>query len=309
MYNEEVKSDFIKDYMRNRVVAFTSLTGLFNKTEEHECKLKKDCSQFTKEEILNMYKNFKAKSLSVLENYNVHLKRYTAYRLHKKQINTDNSYSELTKDMIKECLDPEIQEQLYVTREELNDIENELFNYTDKAIVEALWNGISGKSMCDLVSLNEDMISPDKDSIIFPDGRIVGIDQKLVVFLEKAFRETEYICYGETLKVEKVEGQGSLYKARSNAYAQMTEDVRFRWVYRKIQNYRKYLDIPLLTMKNIQASGLLHKLQTEMKKNNCSMREVLATEKGKKLAVQYGYKPNHYIDVIIDKFNEYQEQA
>lgn len=44
MYNEEVKSDFIKDYMRNRVVAFTSLTGLFNKTEEHECKLKKDCS-------------------------------------------------------------------------------------------------------------------------------------------------------------------------------------------------------------------------------------------------------------------------
>lgn len=63
-----------------------------------------------------MYKNFKAKSLSVLENYNVHLKRYTAYRLHKKQINTDNSYSELTKDMIKECLNPEIQEQLYVTR-------------------------------------------------------------------------------------------------------------------------------------------------------------------------------------------------
>lgn len=42
MYNEEVKSDFIKDYMRNRVVAFTSLTGLFNKTEEHECKLKKE---------------------------------------------------------------------------------------------------------------------------------------------------------------------------------------------------------------------------------------------------------------------------
>ena len=68
-------------------------------------------------------------------------------------------------------IDPELQKQMYITREQLDDIEDELFNYTDKAIVEALWHGISGKSMRDLTSLHEKMFDEDKTSLIFPDGR------------------------------------------------------------------------------------------------------------------------------------------
>lgn len=305
MYNKEAKAEFIEDYMRSRVVAFTSLTGLFKKTEGYEQKFDKDCSQFTKEEIINMYKTFGAKSVSVLENYNVHLKRYTAYRLYFKKIEGENLYQDITKDILKECINPEIQKQLYVTREELDDIENELFNYTDKAIVEALWHGISGKSMKDLVALERNMLSDDKRSLIFPDGRIVKISTKLSEYLDKAFDETEYLCYGPTTKVEKVVGHGALYKERSNARGVESDDQKFRFIYRKIQNYRKHLDIPMLTMKNIQASGLLWHLQNEMKSSGLSMREVLATERGKELAQQYGYKLDHYIDVIVDKFNSY----
>ena len=305
MYNKEAKAEFIEDYMRSRVVAFTSLTGLFKKTEGYEQKFDKDCSQFTKEEIINMYKTFGAKSVSVLENYNVHLKRYTAYRLYFKKIEGENAYQDITKDILKECIDPEIQKQLYITREELDDIEDELFNYTDKAIVEALWHGISGKSMRDLVSLDRKMFSDDKHSLIFPDGRIIKISQKLSEYLDKAFDETEYLCYGSTMKVEKLNGYDTLYKERSNVRGVESDDQKFRFIYRKIQNYRKHLDIPMLTMKNIQASGLLWHLQNEMKTSGLSMREVLSTEKGKELAQQYGYKPDHYVDVIVDKFNDY----
>lgn len=302
MYNKEAKAEFIKDYMRSRVVALTSLTGLFNKTEEFEQKYNKDCSQFTKEEIIYMYKEFGAKSVSVLENYNVHLKRYTALRIYQKQIFNENAYEDVTKDVIKGCIDPEMQKQLYVTREELDDIENELFNYTDKAIVEALWCGISGKSMKDLISLERKMFSYDKRSLIFPDGRIVKITEKLSEYLDRAFDETEYLCYGATMKVEKLSGYGTLYKERSNARGVESDDQKFRYIYRRVQNYRNYLDMPMLTMKNIQASGLLHQLQEEMQNSDLSMRDVLTTEKGKKLALQYGYKPEHYVDVIVDKF-------
>lgn len=302
MYNKEAKAEFIKDYMRSRVVAFTSLTGLFKKTEGYEQKLNKDCSQFTEEEALDMYRNFGAKSVSVLENYNVHLKRYTALRLYTKQISGENVYQNISKDTLKGCIDPEIQKQLYVTREELDDIENELFNYTDKAIVEALWHGISGKSMRDLVSLERKMFSDNKRSLIFPDGRIIKISKKLSEYLDKAFDETEYLCYGATMKVEKLSGYGTLYKERSNARGVESDDQKFRYIYRRVQNYRTYLDMPMLTMKNIQASGLLHQLQKEMKNSDLSMREVLATERGKELALQYGYKLDHYIDVIVDKF-------
>lgn len=305
-YNEEVKSEFIRDYLRSKVVAATSLSGLFNKTEMFETQLGKDCSQFTKDEILNMYRQFNAKSAKVLENYTVYLKHYTAFRLYHGQINTENEYLNLTKDIIKSCLDSDIQKQMFLSREQLDDIENELLNYTDKAIVEALWHGISGKSMCDLVSLNRSMLSDDKRSLIFSDGRIVLISQKLSEYLDKAFDETEYLCYGNTLRVERMVGYDTLYKERANAYQAPTPDVYFRWVYRRVQNYRKHLDIPLLTMKTIQASGLWYFIQQGISQQQCSIREFLASSEGKALAVQYGYKPEHYVDVIIDKFADYQ---
>ena len=305
-YNEEAKAEFIKDYMRSRIVAATSLSGMFNKTEMFESELGKDCSQFTKDEILNMYKQFGAKSVNVLGNYNVYLKSYTAYRLYTKQINNENAYESINKDDLKKCLDPKILKQIYITREQLDDIENELLNYTDKAIVEALWHGISGKSMIDLTSLNKEMLSEDGKTIFFSNGKIVQISEKLSEYLQKAFHEMDYLCYGASLRVERLVGEGNLYKERANAHAVDSDDVKFRWVYRKIQNYRKYLDIPMLTMKTIQASGLLHVLQNGMRQNDCSMREFLSTEKGRELALQYGYKLDHYVDVIADKYSQYQ---
>lgn len=304
-YNEEAKAEFIKDYMRSRVVAATSLSGIFNKTACFERELGKDCSCFTREKIIDMYKRFGAKSVNVLGNYNVYLKSYTAYRLYYKQIDGENAYESINKDDLKQCIDPDIQKQIYLTREELDDIENELLNYTDKAIVEALWNGISGKSMRDITSLNENMLLKKENKIKFSDGRIIKISKKLSEYLQKAFKETEYLCYGKTLKVEHLVGAGNLYKERANSHAADSDDVRFRWIYRRIQNYRKYLDISMLTMKTIQASGLLHELQNGMKENDCSLRKFLATEKGKELAIQYGYKPDHYVDVIADKFSQY----
>ena len=304
-YNEEAKAEFIKDYMRSRIVAATSLSGMFNKTSLFESKLDKDCSKFTRDEILNMYKQFGARSVNVLGNYNVYLKSYTAYRLYTKQINNENSYENVNKDDLKKCLDPDILKQIYITREQLDDIENELLNYTDKAIVEALWHGISGKSMRDLTSLNRNMLSKDKRSIVFPNGKIIQISEKLSEYLQKAFSEMDYLCYGSTLRVEKLVGEGNLYKERANAHAGDSDDVRFRWIYRKVQNYRKHLDIPMLTMKTIQASGLLYALQNGMKQDNCTMREFLSTEKGRELALQYGYKLDHYVDVITDKYSQY----
>ena len=50
MYENDKKEGFIKDYLRSRVVAQTSLYSLFRKIEPYEEKLGKDCSQFTEEE-------------------------------------------------------------------------------------------------------------------------------------------------------------------------------------------------------------------------------------------------------------------
>ena len=300
-FNSEVKEKFIKDYMRSRVVMYTSLTGLFNKTAYFEDLKGKDCCNFSQKEIIEMYKEFQAKSVNVLENYNVHLKSYTAYCIYN-NICIENHYTDITKELLLNCIDPNIQKQKFITREQLDDIEDELYNWTDKAIIECLWNGISGKSMEDLVSLNRSMISADKKYIWFNDNRKIEITPKLYEYLNKAFDEDMYVCYGEVVRVRKLNGQDCLYKEMDNAHTLDSDDKFFRWVYRRIMTYKKYVGLPMLTMKNIQASGLLHKIKEGMEQNNLELREFLYTDEGKILAQQYGYNLNSYVDVLSNKF-------
>ena len=308
-YNAENKKAFIESYIVRRVVARTSLTGLFNKIKPFEDRYEKDCSLFDRAQALEMYKLFGAKSVEVLANYNTYLRNYTDFMAHQQQGEQDNVYYGINKDALKACLDPKILSQKYFSREQLDDIEDELLNYTDKAIVEALWHGIGGDSMCDLVSLERKMLNAKKDILILNDGRKISISPKFAEFLDKAFAETEYICYGRTFRIAQLFGFDSLYKERANACAAPSPDVSFRWVYRKILKYKEYLGIPMMTMKTIQASGLLHMLTAEMRKTNCSMRQFLSTNKGKELAMQYGYDEGHYIDVIANKFNGNEEQT
>lgn len=303
-YNEEVKIQFINDYKRSRIVAETSLTGMFNKTYKYEQQKGKDCHSFSRKEILAMYKGFDAKSVHVLENYNVYLKSYSIFCMHHGLCKTNN-YADINKAMLLKCLDTEILNQKFLTREQLDDIEDELYNYTDKALLELLWEGISGKSMEDIVALNRSMISEDKEYICFNDGRKVKMSQKLYNYLDKAFSEKEYMCYGTTVRVKKLIGDDCLYKEMDNAYTVDSDDKFFRWVYRRVQTYRKHVDMPLLTMKALAASGLLYKIKNAMEKNSLGLREFLYTEEGKALAQQYGYKLNSYVDVIANKFIDF----
>ena len=303
MYQSEMKEGFIKDYMRSRIVARTSLYSLFRKTEPFEEENKKDCSQFSQEEVLTMYTAFKAKSVYVLLNYNVFLKAYCAWKQYYKKETTTKSYDNITIDLLKPCIPPDSMK--FLSREDITDIEIQLYNDTDRAIVECLWEGISGPSMNDLISINRNVINHDEKTIYFPDGKIVQLTDKLYDLLLKAFDETEYMCYGETLRVKKLIGAGSLYKERDNAHATDSADRRFRWVYRKLQNFRDHVGIPGLTMKNIHISGMYHYLCQGMQETGLELRDFLKSEDGQNLAKKYGFHSEFYVDNLTHRFKEF----
>ena len=181
MYQNEMKEGFIKDYMRSRVVAKTSLYSLFRKVEPYEEKLGKDCSRFTKEEILEMYKEFGAKSIYVLLNYNTILKAYCAWMKHYHGLENEITYEEINTDMVKPLVAENANKTL--SREEIIEIEDQLYNWTDKAIVECLWEGLSGNSMRDLVGLEESMINHKEKQIHLPDGRVFDLTSRLYELL------------------------------------------------------------------------------------------------------------------------------
>lgn len=300
MYQSETKESFIKDYMRSRVVAQTSLYSLFRKTEKYEESLEKDCSQFTQDEILKMYEEFQAKSVYVLLNYNVILKAYCAWKKYYHNLETEIAYENITRNM----LEPLIPKRNVLSREDVTDIEDQLYNWTDKAIIEALFEGLSGNSMKDLVSVEENMIDHQNKQLIFPDGRVFDLTDKLYTLLIKACDETEYVCYGSTLRVKQLIGSGRLYKERDNAHAMDSDDKYFRWVYRKVQNARKHVGIDNLTMKNLAAAGLIYYLRKGMDTTGLELKPFLLTEMGGKIMDKYGYDSAFRVDNVINRYGQ-----
>ena len=303
MYNSDTKESFIKDYLRSRVVARTSLYSLFRKTEPFEERNNKDCSQFNQDEVLTMYREFKAKSVYTLLNYNTILKAYCAWKRYYHKEKDTESYENITIELLKPCVPKDANK--FLSREEITEIENQLYNQTDRAILECLWEGLSGPSMIDLVSINKSMMNSKDKALYFPDGRIVQVTDRLYELLIKAFDETEYMCYGESLRVKKLIGVGSLYKERDNAHAADSNDKAFRWVYRKVQNFRDHVGIPGLTMKNIHISGMYHYLCQGMQETGLDLKSFLRSDDGKELAIKYGFHSEFYVDNLAHRFKDF----
>lgn len=300
MYNENMKEGFCKDYLRSRIIQKTSLYGLFRKIESYEEKLNKDASEFTKEEALAMYKSLKSRSVYTLMNNNTILKAYCAWLKYYNKLNVEIAYENINIEDLKLCVDKNAHKVL--SREEITEIEEQLLNVTDMAIIECLFQGIAGPSMRDITELNESMLDKSNSCLVFPDGRVLYIGSRLCDLLDEAFREETYICYGDTLRVKQLNGVGKLFKDRDNVHAADSDDKRFRAVYRKIQVIRNYVGIKELTMKGIAASGMVYSLRKYLGETGLDLKEYLQTESGQLLMERYGYHSEHRIDNVIHRF-------
>ena len=294
MYNQEQKEKFIEEYLRSKVIAKTSLYAILKKTEPFEEKHNKDVSIFNRDDILDMFAEFKAKSINSLLNYCVVLKHYSRW-----VTGESNAFESIEKADLVGFVNKDA--NILLTREELDDIEAELLNWADKAIVELLWEGVAGKSMEDLYSVSQECV---QGNMLCVNGKEYPMTERLKELLPKAFAEEETMSYGETSKIIEVYGKGRIYKERANMRGVDTPDSRFRYFYRRIQMFRDYLDIPGLTMKNIQSSGLWHYLQLGMEEKKLGLREFLKTKQGEILAKRYGFG-GYWVDNVAQKYEQY----
>lgn len=303
MYQNKMKEGFIEDYLRSRVVSKTSLYGLFRRIECFEINANKDCSQFTKEEVLQIFTELKSRSIYTLLNNVVILKAYCRYIQYYHKESTTDSYEGITIEDLRPCVNEKASRLL--SRDEVIEIEDNLLNYTDAAIVECLFAGIAGDSMKDIAELERHMLDKKNKCLVFPDGRVFDITDRLIDLLDKAFDEENYLCYGETLRVKKLIGKGKLFKDRDNAHAADSDDRRFRAVYRKIQLARNHVGIKELTMKTLTASGFLYELQQGMSKTGLELKQFLKTKIGERLMDRYGYDSEFRVDNVFHRYRQY----
>ena len=237
MYNRELKELFIPFYAKQRLnVKEQVIQKLFEKVQVFEEAAQKDCSEFTEDEILSMYKEFESISPVSLLQQNTILSAYTLFAIHQTGKHMQNAYEPLTVGDLKQC----VCETELITRKQLSDLEDQLLNDVDKAILECLWEGISGNArLSDLVSLEDSMID-HKTKEIQINGNKRQLTDRLYRLLNRAFKENSYQCFpnaknGEIMVIELANDPGKLYKLRWNAdQSKQSARTRYDWVFRKI---------------------------------------------------------------------------
>ena len=302
--------EFITDYQRSRVVAIASVRAALNRALEFEKKFQKVFYEFTEEEVIEMYKTVDAISVRSLQNINLTLKHAARWMLHSQKKDIGNIYDKITKDLIQECVNTEKKDNLVISKEQLVDIQNDLLNYVDKALLLLLFEGVGGQKLKELMFLDWDQVSRQDLRIYFRNGKTVDITPEDYELLHQAFQEDELMSFGTTSRVSKVKSLG-LYKVRFNALSDNDDitnegDVerRYRYAQRRLILISKDLGINL-TSSGIQDSGFLHYIKEGMRNDGLDFLEFIKTEECKALARRYDLYTDLYVQIVKEKFYKY----
>lgn len=313
MYTGELELEkFLKEYGRSRVIIETTTRATLNRAVGFEHRFNKPFYQFTTEEALEMYKDVHAISVVSLQNNNLVLKhaaRWFAFQYNKE---VSDAYETMTKEQLSTVVDVEKQRSMILSREDVDNIQSNLLNAIDRAIVEMLFQGVGGESLKELTFMDASNVDLTNHVLYFRTGKVIPVTDGICNMLMEAFVEDELMSFGSTSRVSKVTGNG-LYKIRCNVLSENANpndkaDVerRYRWTQRRLILMSQDLGVKL-TAGGLQASGLLHHIKLCVKEMGLGFREFVKMEKCRELAQRYDIRSEFYAQVLVEKFGQYFE--
>ena len=300
--------EFLEIILNNKQLAETTSRATLNQLLQFENKKNKNFYDFTKDDIIEMYTESKSISDRTLQNKNLLLKEFNDYICESKNLTKDNVYADINKEDLLKCTNSEKRESSILSREQLTELEDELFNQTDKGVLEALFLGLGGYKLKELAFFNADNIK--NRSIIYLGNKYFAISQKQCELLTKACCETELISFGVTMRKSKCVSHG-LFKERFNALSSSANrnseddlERRYRFFQRRLMLMSDYLGINITSGK-VQESGFLHLLKLDIVESGLKFEEYIKTQQAKKLANRFDIHTDLYPQVLKEKFGRY----
>ena len=311
MYTSEKEIEaFLTEYKRSKVIIETTARAALNRAIEFEHKFSKPFYQFTTEEALEMYESAHAVSVVSLQNTNLLLKNASRWFCYKKNDVLDSAYEKITKDLLETVIDTEKQKSLILSREDVDDIKANLLNYTDKAIIEALFLGFGSLWLRELSFFEISQVDTSDYVVYFKTGKSIPIDKETYELFKAACEEDELLSFGSTARVAKVVSHG-IYKLRANALSSNSDwnsegdmERRYRFLLRRLTLISKDLGVKI-SPTGLQSSGLLWHLQQGIKETGMTFREYVKTEAACDLARRYDILTAFQSQVLIQKYEQY----
>jgi hypothetical protein len=227
-----------------------------------------------------------------------------------KGLGVKSLYEDMTKELMQECVDVNRKESLILSKEDLEEIQSQLLNDSDKCILLLLFEGVGGQKLKELMFMNWDQVGSKDLKVYFRSGKVIDITPQDYELLRQGFQEEELISFGTTNRISKVKSLG-LYKSRFNSLSDNdditnTEDVerRYRYAQRRMILISKDLGITM-TSGSVQESGFLHYIKEGIQQSGLDFLQYIKTEECKALARRYDLYTDLYVQIVKEKFYKY----
>ena len=267
MYNKEIKESFLQYLIDEE--GFTDETihvfrFVFYKSYDVEDILQKDMYDFNMSELKQVLLNANKSTLNSVRAFASMMKKYIDGAIHTGLVNSNiNPMDMFTTKDYEECIDKS--KKLFISEDELIEIEDQLVNYQDKVILRLLFEGVNGYEVSEIINLKKYDVNYEEKQLRLYDNkngeRFVTVSDRCLDIIEKAINEKVYYArngdktsahgkseyeYFETDHVIK-----NVLTGRTKGEADKTV------IYRRMNMIKEMFDIPYLTIKNVWRSGMI----------------------------------------------------
>lgn len=319
MVDAEIKKEFLDTYPTATAKANSFVLKLADEYEEQEGKEIYNMSFSELKEMISI--KFRNTSLqAIVKNVSV-LRKYVDYCIaNNLVIHNENRLMAFTRSELKQFVSKQAIDYKYISKEELKKYQNILYNAQDIAILEAIYNGIRGRTsregtLEELINLKIDKNSSDYFNNVLKleknngNVRYITVSDETMQILVDAMEQEEYVG-NNGVEVENFKGgfrKSYINKVGNLVFRKPGKD-KFEpfspnTVQQRMQRIQKWCENRFITVNSLYMSGMI------------SMAKDIYTEKGKltnndylKIADRYDYggdNPERYLIVLKETIEQY----
>lgn len=292
MYNAEIKQKYLDESIDRNANLNVLGVRAFNQIEEYEQELDKDCCNFTIKEIIIYYQRRCSTSLDSLNTLNSIFKGYTNWCLQRNMLDDNqNHYLEVNADILNNCLNYGMVNDKIISRKDLLFVIKDFVNASDKALLLAIFEGICGNNMSELVNLKCEDIKKTKGTYIATlcSGRKLEISKELYNYCvqsQECYSHYAYNPKGIYERPYNPEDKG-VFKI---ILASNTKNINRKSLYNKLVRAKNEMSLNYLTTYTLIESGRIEMIKGIMDQTGQTLDEVLSSRATEE---RYGVLSSH----------------
>lgn len=282
LYNEQLKEAFLKTYDNEQ--SRNTIKYLFFKAYPMELILEKDLYNFSKDEIGKVIQNADPMSQSVAYSYGRFIVAYLNWAIENGyRMNNINPLQGVTNEWYEQFIDKS--KKVHFTDKEIQEIIDQLVNAQDAVILALLFEGVNGYGASEISNLKYKDVDFENGILKLYDDkkgeRKIQVSNNTLKLIEKAYHETEYYSRNgeiENAKYAKTPVLKSEYVVKNIKRGRAIEGRRVEkhGIYRRIEMISELFNLPYLTPKGIQRSGMIYMAKELYLKNGKLGKEELS---------------------------------